>query len=341
MRLCDDPEVAESTLSRARLGDDEAFRALTDPYRRELHLHCYRILGSVQDAEDMVQETLLAAWRRLEGYQERDSLRAWLYRIATNRCLNALRDSRRRPREVPTFPFEVPEPTRPGEPLWLEPYPDALLEGIPEVSPGPEARYETKEAVTLAFVAALQRLPPMQRAVLVLRDVLGFRAAEVAEMLEGSAVSVNSALQRARAALESGHPIDRERAPLPRSARERELVARFADAVESGDVDGMVSLLTDDALLTMPPQPLEYQGHEAIAAFLRSREEERGAPLRVVPTRANTQPAFACYLPDADAIGRPRGLFVLTLAGDAATAITWFTDSGVFGHFGLPPTVRA
>jgi RNA polymerase sigma-70 factor (TIGR02960 family) len=333
--------MAESTLSRARLGDDEAFRALTDHYRRELHLHCYRILGSVQDAEDMVQETLLAAWRGLEGYQERDSLRAWLYRIATNRCLNALRDSGRRPREVPTFPFEVPEPTRRGEPLWLEPYPDALLEGIPDASPGPEARYETKEAVTLTFVAALQRLPPMQRAVLVLRDVLGFRAAEVAEMLEGSDVSVNSALQRARAALESRDPIDRERAPLPRSARERELVARFADAVESGDIDGMVSLLTDDALLTMPPQPLEYQGHEAIAAFLRRREEERGAPLRVVPTRANTQPAFACYLPDADAIGRPRGLFVLTLAGDAATAITWFTDSGVFRHFGLPPTVRA
>jgi RNA polymerase sigma-70 factor, ECF subfamily len=333
--------VTGSTLSRARLGDDEAFRALTDPYCRELHLHCYRILGSVQDAEDMVQETLLAAWRGLEGYQERDSLRAWLYRIATNRCLNALRQRRRRPREIPTFPFEVPEPTRRGEPLWLEPYPDALLEGIAEASPGPEARYETKEAVTLAFVAGLQLLPPMQRAVLVLRDVLGLRVAEVAEMLEGSEAAVNSALQRARAALEGRHPLDRERTPLPRSARERELVARFADAVESGDVDGMVSLLTDDALLTMPPQPLEYQGHEAISAFLRQREEERGVPLRVVPTRANTQPAFACYLPDADAIGRPRGLFVLTLAGDAATAITWFADSGVLRYLGVPPTLPA
>jgi RNA polymerase sigma-70 factor (TIGR02960 family) len=340
MGVCDDPPVAESTLSRARLGDDEAFRAMTDPYRRELHLHCYQILGSVQDAEDMLQETLVAAWRGLENYEERDSLRAWLYRIATNRCLNALRDSRRRPREVPPFPFQVPEPTRRGVPLWLEPYPDSLLEGIPESSPGPEARYETKEAVTLAFVAGLQHLPPQQRAVLVLRDVLGFRAAEVAEMLESSEVSVNSALQRARAALESRNPVDRERAPLPRSASERELVARFADAVESGDVDGMVSLLTDDALLTMPPQPLEYQGHEAIAAFLRMREEERGAPLRVVPTRANTQPAFASYLPDADAIDRPRGLFVLTLAGNAAAAITWFTDSGLFRHFGLRPTLR-
>jgi RNA polymerase sigma-70 factor, ECF subfamily len=333
--------VTETTLSLARRGDEDAFRALTDPYRRVLHLHCYRILGSVQDAEDILQETLLAAWRGLEDYQERDSLRAWLYRIATNRCLNALRDSQRRPREVPASAFDVPEPTRLGEPLWLEPYPDALLEGIPEASPGPEARYETKEAVTLAFVAALQHLPPRQRAVLVLRDVLGFRTAEVAETLKGSEVSVNSALQRARAALESRHAADRERAPLPRSVRERELVARFADAVESGDVDGMVSLLTDDALLTMPPQPLAYQGHAAIAAFLSRREEERGAALRVVPTRANTQPAFACYLTDADAIGRPRGLFVLTLAGDAATAITWFTDSGIFRHFGLPPTLRS
>jgi len=334
--------VAERTLHLARLGDDDAFRALTDPYRRELHVHCYRILGSVQDAEDMVQETLLAAWRGLEQYQERHSLRAWLYRIATNRCLNALRDRRRRARESPGLPFEVPEPTRRGEPLWLEPYPDALLEGIAATSPGPEARPDTKEAVTIAFVAALQPLPPRQRAVLVLRDVLGFHAAEVADMLESSEVSVNSALQRARATLEARRPADRERAPLPRSPRERELVERFADAVETGDVDEMVSLLTDDALLTMPPQPLEYQGHEAIAAFLRHREEARGVPLRVVPTRANTQPAFGCYLPDAQAgIARPAGLFVLTLEGDAAAAITWFADTGIFRHFGLPRTLRS
>jgi RNA polymerase sigma-70 factor (TIGR02960 family) len=334
--------VTESTLSRARLGDDDAFRALTDPYRRELHVHCYRILGSMQDAEDMLQETLLAAWRGLEHYEERDSLRAWLYRIATNRCLNMLRDGRRRPREGPGLPFEVPEPTRRGEPLWLEPYPDALLEGIAESSPGPEARYETKEAVTLAFVAALQQLPPRQRAALVLRDVLGFRAAEVADMLDSSEVSVNSALQRARATLETRLPADRERPPLPRSPRERELAARFADAVESGDVDGMVSLLTDDALLTMPPLPLEYQGHKAIAAFLSYREEARGTPLRVVPTRANTQPAFGCYTPDAQAgIARSAGLFVLTLEGDAAGAISWFADTALFGHFGLPRSLRS
>jgi RNA polymerase sigma-70 factor (TIGR02960 family) len=334
--------VTDSTLSRARLGDDDAFRALTDPYRRELRVHCYRILGSVQDAEDMVQETLLAAWRGLEQYEERDSLRAWLYRIATNRCLNMLRDSRRRPRESPGLPFEVPEPTRRREPLWLEPYPDALLEGLVETSPGPEARYETKEAVTLAFVAALQRLPPRQRAALVLREVLGFRAAEVADMLDSSEVSVNSALQRARATLETRLSADRESPPLPRSPRERELAARFADAVESGDVDGMVSLLTDDALLTMPPLPLEYQGHKAITACLSYREEARGTPLRVVPTRANTQPAFGCYTPDPQAgIARPAGLFVLTLEGDAAAAITWFADTTLFEHFGLPQSLRS
>jgi RNA polymerase sigma-70 factor (TIGR02960 family) len=338
--VCQDRAVSGRTISRARLGDEDAFRALTDPYRRELQIHCYRILGSVQDAEDMVQETLLAAWRGLERYEERDSLRAWLYRIATNRCLNALRDRGRRPREIPAFPSEAPEPTRRGEPLWLEPYPDALLEGIAETSLGPEARYETKEAVSLAFVAALQRLPPRQRAVLVLRDVLGFHAAEAAEMLESTEVSVNSALQRARATLETRAPADRERAALPRAVGERELVARFADAVEDGDVDGMVSILTDDALLTMPPLPLEYEGHEAIAAFLRWREEVRGAPLRVVPTRANAQPAFGCYLPDANTgISQPRGLFVLTLDVGAVAAITWFSDTALFGRFGLPPTL--
>jgi RNA polymerase sigma-70 factor (ECF subfamily) len=202
-------------------------------------------------------------------------------------------------------------------------------------------RYETKEAVTLAFVAALQHLPPRQRAVLVLRDVLGFHAAEVAEVLESSEVSVNSALQRARAALETRLPADRERPPLPRSPRARKLAARFADAIENGDVDGMVSLLTDDALLTMPPLPLEYQGHEAIAGFLSYREEARGTPLRVMPTWANTQPAFGCYTPDAQTgIASPAGLFVLTLEGDAAAAMTWFADTALFEHFGLPPTVR-
>jgi RNA polymerase sigma-70 factor (TIGR02960 family) len=332
--------VTERTLSRARAGDEEAFRELIDPHRRELQLHCYRILGSVQDAEDLLQETLLAAWRGLEGFDGRSSLRAWLYRIATNRCLNALRDKRRRPREVAAI-AEPPEPTRRTEPLWLEPYPDALLDAVADTSPGPEARYEFREAVGLAFVTALQQLPPQQRVVLVLRDVLGFRAAEVADMLETSEAAVKGALQRARATLETRLPAgDRESAPVPRSPRERELVGRFADAVESGDVDGVVSLLTDDAWLTMPPQPFEYQGHGAIAAFLHDRAALRGVPLRLVPTRANGQPAFGCYVPDADAaIARPYGLMVLTLEGDRISAITWFGDSSVFPHFGLPPTL--
>ena len=303
------------------------------PHRGELHLHCYRLLGSIHDAEDMVQETLLAAWRGLERYEERDSLRAWLYRIATNRCLNLLRDRDRRPREVQSLPFELPEPTRRGEPLWLEPYPDAWLA---EPVPGPETRFEQRETVTLAFVAAIQRLPSRQRAVLVLRDVLGFHAAEVAEMLDSSAVSVNSALQRARATLETRPFVG---TPGPRSPRERELAGRFADAVESGDVDRMVALLTDDALLTMPPIPLEYQGREAIAGFLRFREQARGTPLRLVPTRANAQPAFGCYTPDArTGIARASGLFVLTLEGEAVAAMTWFADPALFAPFGLAPT---
>jgi RNA polymerase sigma-70 factor (TIGR02960 family) len=334
--------VTEQTLTRARAGEEEAFRALTDPYRRELQLHCYRIVGSAQDAEDLLQETLLAAWRGLERFEGRTSLRAWLYRIATNRCLNALRDSGRRPREAQPI-AEPPEPTRRAEPVWLEPYPDALLDELPDTSAGPEARYEAKEAVALAFVAALQHLPPRQRAALVLRDVLGFRATEVADMLETSEASVRGALQRARAALETRLPAhDRERAPLPRSRRERELVGRFAEAVESGDIDGIVSLLTDDAWVTMPPQPFEYQGHVAIGGFLQDRASLRGRrPLRLVPTRANRQPAFGCYLPSAHAaIARPYGLMVLTLEGDRVAAITWFGDSSVFPHFGLPRTLR-
>ncbi len=185
-----------------------------------------------------MQETLLAAWRGLSGFEERASLRAWLYRIATNRCLNALRDRRRRPQEVPSM-AEPPRPTRLAEPMWLDPYPDALLEGLADSAPGPEASYETREALGLAFAAGLQHLPPRQRAALVLREVLGFRTAEVAEMLETSEASVKGALQRARATLDARLPAgDRERVPLPGSVRERELVGRFAAAVEQGDTPG-------------------------------------------------------------------------------------------------------
>jgi len=328
--------VTASTLARAQAGDQEAFRELTDPYRGELLAHCYQILGSVADAEDMLQETLLAAWRGLTNFEGRSSVRSWLHRIAVNGCLNALRDRSRRPQEVPMM-AQPPEPTRLADPVWVEPYPDVLLDGVPDVAPGPEARYDTKESIELAFVTALQHLPARQRAVLVLRDVLGYRAAEAADMLGTTEASVQGALQRARAALQAQLPAGRDRAPLPDSPRERQLAGRFATAVEDGDIDAVLTLLTSDAWLTMPPEPYEYQGPAAIAAFLRHRAALRGAPLRLVPTRANTQPAFGCYLPCAQTpIARPYGMIVLTLRGDQISAITWFSDSSAFPHFGLP-----
>jgi RNA polymerase sigma-70 factor (TIGR02960 family) len=319
MRRLPDPKLS-ATLSRARAGDEDAFRELTDPYRRELQLHAYRIVGSAQDAEDLLQETLLAAWRGLERFEGRASIRAWLYRIATNRSLDAVRANRRRPEDMQRL-TGVPEPTRRTEPIWLEAYPDVLLEGIPDEAPGPEARYEAKEAVAIAFIAGLQHLPAQQRAVLVLRDVLGFRAAEVAEMLDTTEASVNSLLSRARRAFESRLPATGpDRAPLPGSKVERDLLSRFAEAVEAGDVDGMVALLTDDAWVRMPPEPYEYQGLEAIREFLRGREIARGR-MRLVPARANGQPAFACSL-DA----RPYATCVLTLEGDRISAITWLAS---------------
>jgi RNA polymerase sigma-70 factor, ECF subfamily len=337
----EDASMTEQTLARARAGDEVAFGDLTSPYRRELQLHIYRIVGSTQDAEDLLQETLLAAWRSLGQYEGRASLRAWLYRIATNRSLDALRANRRRPEEAQRM-TEVPAPTRFAEPTWLEPYPDVLLEGIPDERPGPDARFEAKEAIALSFIAGLQHLPPQQRAALVLRDVLGFRAAEVADMLQASEASVNSLLRRARSAFEARLPTtNRERAPLPDSRRERDVLDRLADAFEAGDIDRVVALLTDDAWLTMPPEPYEYQGRVAIGAFLDNRAGHRGAPLRLVPTRANGQPAFGCYFPvPQTGIARPYGLLVLGLAGDQISAMTWFADSSVFPHFGLPRTLR-
>jgi RNA polymerase sigma-70 factor (ECF subfamily) len=228
-----------------------------------------------------------------------------------------------------------------GEPISYEPYPDVLLDAIADQAPGPEARYECKEAMALAFVAGLQHLPPQQRAVLVLRDVLGFRAGEVAEILDTSPAAAHSLLQRARAALESRRrAAGRERAPLPNSLRERDVVGQFATAIEDGDVDTVVALLTDDAWLTMPPYPFEYQGAAAIGRFLRERGARRGTRMLTVPTRANGQPAFGCYVPCPHTdIARPYGLLVLTLAGKEIAEITFFADSSVFPHFGLPRTV--
>jgi RNA polymerase sigma-70 factor (TIGR02960 family) len=330
--------MTQITLTRARAGDDEAFRSLTDPYRRELQLHCYRILGSAQDAEDMLQETLLAAWRGLDRFEGRSTFRAWLYRIATNRCLNALRDSSRRPLQALA---DFPQPTRIGEPTWLEPYPDVMLDGLPDAAPGPDARYELKESVALAFVTGLQHLPPRQRAVLVLRDVLGFHTAEIAEMLETTEGSVNSALQRARGALDARPAADRERAPLPHSTSERDLISRFAEAFDRDDVDAVVALMTDDVLLTMPPEPLEYEGTATVAAFLRDRHGARGdRQIRLVATRANGQPAFGHYIEDPHApVLRFAGIIVLTLRGDAISGVTRFADTGVVRQFGLPRTL--
>ena len=332
--------MTERALTLARAGDQDAFRELTEPYRHELQLHCYRIVGSTQDAEDLVQETLLAAWRGLDEFTERASIRTWLYRIATNRCIDWLRASARRPQQFGPM-TELPEPSRVSEPIWLEPYPDILLDRIADQAPGPAARYETKETIALAFVAGLQHLPPQQRAVLVLRDVLSFPATEVAEMLHSTDAAVNSLLRRARTGLENRLPaVGRDRAPLPNSRSEREVVGRFADAVETGDIDTVVALLTDDAWLRMPPQPYEYQGAKAIGHFLSDRAVRRGAPLRLVPTRANGQPAFGCYFPSPHTnIARPYGLLVVTLAGDGIAEITWFADSSVFPHFGLPRTL--
>jgi RNA polymerase sigma-70 factor (TIGR02960 family) len=332
--------VSEQLLARARAGDGEAFRELVEPYRRELQVHCYRMLGSVQDAEDLLQETLLAAWRGLDRFQGRSSLRTWLYRIATNRCLNALRAGDRRIRERSSrVVAELPEPTRWAEPTWLEPYPDALLDGLPDTAPGPDVRYERKESISLAFVAAMQSLPPRQRAALLLRDVLGLHASEVAEALGSSEDSVTSALKRARAALASQLPAGG--AALPDSRRERELAARFAEAFERGDIDAIVALLTDDAWLRMPPLPLEYQGRAAAAAFLETIAFRGARRYRLIPTRANGQPAYGCYLYDAHTpIGRAHGLLVITLAGERISALTRFLDNSLLAHFGLPRTLR-
>jgi len=334
--------AADELISRARAGDGDAFRELTEPHRRELQVHCYRMLGSFQDAEDALQDTLLAAWQGFGGFEGRASLRTWLYRIATTRCLNARRSASRRSAKGWNIPkVEPPEPTRLGEVVWLEPYPDALLEGVADVPPGPEARYEQTESISLAFVTALQVLPPRQLAVLILRDVLGFHASEVAGMLDSTVESVNSALKRARASLQRQQPAaaGHDRPPASGSAAEDAIVARFVRAYESADLDALVALLTDDVFVSMPPMPFEYEGREIAARFCTSLFGA-GRRFDLVPTRANGQPAFGAYLRAATGIRHGTGLIVLTLSGERISAMTRF-ESSVLPWFGLPRSLPA
>jgi RNA polymerase sigma-70 factor (TIGR02960 family) len=330
--------VTTELITRAQGGDGDAFRELTEPHRRELQVHCYRMLGSFQDAEDVLQDTLLAAWQGLGGFEARSSIRTWLYRIATNRCLNALRSAKRRPAKEWDIPnVKLPEPTRLGEVVWLEPYPDTLLEGAINVPLGPEARYEQTEAISLAFVTALQILPARQRAVLILREVLGYHANEVADMLGSTIESVNSALKRARASLQRRLPPrgEHEPPPAPGSPAEQALVAKFVHAYESGDVDGLVALLTADVSVSMPPFPLEYQGRDVVACFYASIIRQ-GRTYDLVPTRANGQLAFGTYLrATTGGIRQGTGLLVLTLTGDRISAMIRFENS-VLPWFGLP-----
>lgn len=326
-------------ITRARAGDGEAFRELTDPYRRELQVHCYRMLGSLQDAEDLVQDTMLAAWQGLGAFEGRASIRTWLYRIATNRCLNALRSASRRPARTWDIPqVEPPEPSRLGEIVWLEPYPDALLEGA-SIAFSPEARYQQTEAISLAFVTAIQYLPARQRAVLILRDVLGYEAGEVADMLDATIDAINSALKRARATVRRRLPLkpDREPPPARDSPAERALAARFVGAWESGDVEALVDLFTADVTVSMPPIPLEYHGRDDVARFFGALMRSRSHDL--VLTRANGQPAFGAYLrPSAGGIRHGTGLFVLTFTGDQICGLTRF-DNSVLRWFGLPQSL--
>ena len=329
-------------LARAQAGDGDAFARLVEPFRRELQVHCYRLLGSVQDAEDALQDTLLSAWQGLAGFEGRSSIRTWLYRVATSRCLDAMRSARRRPAgSPPPVGLRPPEPTRLGDLLWLEPYPDAMLAGLADSAPGPEARYEAMEAISLAFITAVQLLPPRQRTAVILRDVLGFPASEAAQVLGTTEESVTSALKRARASLErrqrsSGQ---REPAPPPNSAAERQLVDGLTKAFEAADVAGIVAFLTEDAWLTMPPLPLEYQGRDLAFQFLVATAFRPGWTARILPTRANGQPAFGFYARDPQTGHfHSVGLMVLTLSGTQISAMTRF-DPGILPRFGLPENV--
>jgi RNA polymerase sigma-70 factor (ECF subfamily) len=332
-------------LDAARGGDENAFARLVEPYRGALHAHCYRMLGSVPDAEDALQEALLSAWRGLSGFEGRSSLRSWLYAIATNACLRAIE---RRPKRV--LPIDYAPAADPhdalGAPLvesvWVEPYPDERL-GLEDGLAGPEARYEQRESVELAFIAALQHLPARQRAVLVLRDVLGFSAREVAEALETTPTAVDSALQRAHKAVDERLPERSQQAVLGSldDARLREIVEGFVDAWERADVDAVVAMLASDAAMTMPPLPTWYRGREAISTFLQGEPLGREKRWRVVPVRANGQLAFGKYLWDERReTFTAHSLSVLTLDGEQIADFTTFLDAELIPRFGLPDQIE-
>ena len=334
--------VNNELLARARAGDGRAFGQLVDPFRRELQVHCYRMLGSAQDAEDALQETLLAAWQGLGGFEQRASLRTWLYRIATSRCLNALRAAGRRPRSgSPVSGLDLPEPSGLGEVVWLQPYPDLLLEGVPADASSPEARYQASEAISLAFITAVQLVPARQRAVLILRDVLGYSTREVADMLDSTEQAIASALKRARATLrqDTSQSADHLPPPAPNSPAEQKLVAAFTHAYSTADVEGLVAILTEDVRVSMPPWPFQYRGRELAAQFHTAVTFREGRTYRLIPTRANGQPAFGLYTRDPHAmVLHANGLIVLTLAGDHISALTRF-DNSVLPSFGLPRTL--
>lgn len=340
-----------ATLTAARMGDQEAFQNLVEPYRREIQLHCYRMLGSYQDAEDLVQVAFLRAWRGLDGFEGRTSFRNWLYRIATNACLNVLARRANTLRVLPEMQgapaTDMPGGARPTEIPWLDPYPDSLLEGIADDTPGPEARYEMREAVQLAFVAAIQLLPARQRAVLLLRDVLGLSAAETAGLLDTTLASANSALQRARATLTQQFPAGQPAALPSPDDGQRALLDRYVRAWEQADVHAFAALLRDDAILSMPPWPHWYRGREAIGRFFvwawRHRQynvRESDRLYRLIPTAANRQPALAVYRRMAgETDWHAHGIQVLALQDGAVASIVTFIDPRYFAPFGLPPVL--
>lgn len=336
----------DAPLAAARAGDQDAFADLIRPYRAELMAHCYKMLGSQHDAEDALQDALLGAWRGIRQFEGRSAVRSWLYAITTNACLRAIE---RRPKRV--LPIDYGPPADPhsalGEPLvesaWVEPYADELLAGSNELS-APDARYEQRETVELAFIAALQHLPPKQRAVLILRDVLGFSGAEVADALETTADAVYSTLQRAHDTVDARLPEQSQQATLRAlgDAGLREIVEVFVDAWERSDVDALAAKLTEDALFAMPPRPEWYRGRDAIAAFLSAIPLSGRARWRVIPTRANGQLAFAQYMWAEDAMAfLPHGIAVVTLDGDRIGEITIFLGPPDFGAFGVPEQIAA